>query len=162
MQCASFERERGHLGHPSLSTDLTTTCGELFRPPADKNTRWARSRFLTAGIFNLVANFAQVPPVRTHRLQGGREESADCSDCKSTRPLGTGVCGRAGVRPTTEFLLLGTKQGAPPRHQPARTAQTHGRGIKFFLTRKMNEKKLKTSCHYYGMFAKGKTTTCLP
>ena len=103
--------------------------------------------------FNLVAILAGATCAYTHTLQGGREESADCSDCKSTKPLGTGVCGRAGVRPTTEFLLLGTKQGAP-RHQPARTAQTHGRGIKFFLTRKMNEKSSKTSCHYCGMFAK--------
>ena len=122
----------GHLGHPSPSTDLTTTCGELFRPLADKNTQWARSRFLTARFLTWL-QLSQVPPVRTHTLQGGREESADCSDCKCHRPLGTGVCGRAGVRPTTEFLLLGTKQGAPPRHQPARTAQTHGRGIKFFF-----------------------------
>ena len=135
----------GHLGHPSPSTDLTTTCGELFRPLADKNTRWTRSRFLTAGVLSWLQLW-QVPPVRTHRLQGGREESADCSDCKSTRPLGTGVCGRAGVRPTTEFLLLGTKQGAP-RHQPARTAQTHGRGIKFFFKKKDEWNKLKTYCH---------------
>ena len=126
----------GHLGHPSPSTDLTTTCGELFRPPADKKHPMGKVTISHCQVFNLVANFAQVPPVRTHTLQGGREESADCSDCKCHRPLGTGACGRGGVRPTTEFLLLGTKQGAPPRHQPARTAQTHGRGIKFFFNKK--------------------------
>ena len=64
--------------------------------------------------FNLVANFAQVPPVRTETLQGGREESADCSDCKSTRPLGSHRCMWPSWRAAHHWV-------SPSRHQARRT-----------------------------------------
>ena len=141
---------RGHLGHPSPSTDLTTTCGELFRPPADKNTRWTRSRFLTAGVLSWLQLW-QVPPVRTHRLQGGREESADCSDCKSTRPLGSHRCMWPSWRAAHHWV-------SPSRHQARRTtppACPHSPNPRqrhqVFFNKKDEWKKLKTYCHYYGI-----------